>query len=198
MHAEINLRDSIILSQIRDMLGYLVFDAFLVSCGTCWKSLGEIGVENIFDCPIKDVSGYVLEEGAAIPDGKIPGEIFYHAPCHDSLEKSGPALLARLYEKVTNVPNCCSEGGTLSLSRPDITDKMLRRKRDSLRQAGSSRADSKPMITNCPSCLTGLGRNAGIGITPKHLAVALAERLGGESWRRELKSLLEPFEKINF
>jgi len=198
MHAEINLRDSIVLSQIRDMLGYLVFDAFLVSCGTCRESLGEIGVENIFDCPIKDVSGYVLEEGPAMPAAKIPGEIFYHAPCHDSLENHGPALLARLHEKVKPVANCCSEGGTLALSRPDITDKMLRRKGDSLRQAGASRADTKAIITNCPSCLTGLGRNGEVGIQPKHMAVALAERLGGENWRRELPDLLQPFEKINF
>jgi len=197
MHAEINLRDSIILSQIRDMLGYLVFDAFLVSCGTCRESLNEIGVENIFNCPIKDVSGYIFEKGE-IPEMKIPGEIFYHAPCHDSLENHGPALLARLHEKVTSVPNCCSESGTLALSRPDITDKMLRRKRDSLRLAGASRADSKTMITNCPSCLTGLGRNAEMGIRPQHLAVMLAERLGGAGWQRDLKSLLEPFEKINF
>ena len=198
MHAEISLRDNIILSQIRDMLGYLVFDAFLVSCGTCRESLNEIGVENIFDCPIKDVSGYVLEEGAGMPQTKIPGEIFYHAPCHDSLENHGPALLARLHEKVTNVANCCSEGGTLSLSRPDITDKMLRRKRDSLRLAGASRTDIKPIITNCPACLTGLGRNAGVGIRPQHLAVAVAEILGGESWPGELKDLLESYEKISF
>jgi Fe-S oxidoreductase len=141
MHAEINLRDSIVLSQIRDMLGYLVFDAFVVSCGTCREALSEIGVENIFDCPIKDVSGYIFEKGE-IPAIKIPGEIFYHAPCHDSLETHGQALLAQLHEKVTNVPNCCSESGTMSLSRPDITDKMLRRKRDSLRLAGASRADT--------------------------------------------------------
>ena len=198
MHGEIHLRDTIILSQIRDMLGYMRFDAFLVSCGTCRESLEEIAVENIFDCPIKDVSGYVVEEGAAMPETKIPGEIFYHAPCHDSLENGGPALLTRFHEKVTKVANCCSEGGTLSLSRPDITDKMLRRKRDSLRLAGASRAEVKPIITNCPSCLTGLGRNVGLGVRPKHLAVALAEILAGESWRRELPDLLEPFEKINF
>ncbi|MDR3090405.1 MAG: DUF3683 domain-containing protein [Desulfobulbaceae bacterium] len=198
MHAEINLRDSIILSQIRDMLGYLVFDAFVVSCGTCRESLLEIGVEHIFDCPIKDVSGYVMEEGCVLPDGKTPGEIFYHAPCHDSLENHGPALLSRLHEKVTKIPNCCSEGGTLSLSRPDITDKMLRRKGDSLRQAGASRAETRIMATNCPSCLTGLGRNARLGIRPKHFAVLLAERLGGANWRRELRAALEPYEKINF
>ncbi|MDR0478163.1 MAG: DUF3683 domain-containing protein [Desulfobulbaceae bacterium] len=198
MHAEINLRDSIILSQIRDMLGYIIFDAFLVSCGTCRESLGETGVENIFDCPIKDVSGYVLAEGAKMPETKISGEIFYHAPCHDSLENHGPALLTRLHEKVTKVANCCSESGTLSLSRPDITDKMLRRKRDSLRLAGPRRSDVKPIITNCPSCLTGLGRNADVGIRPKHLAVLLAEILGGENWQQQLKGMLEPFEKINF
>ena len=198
MHAEINLRDGIVLSQIRDMLGYLVFDAFVVSCGTCRESLNEMGVENIFDCPIKDVSGYVLEKGAAMPQAKIPGEIFYHPPCHDSLENHGPAILARLYEKVTKVPNCCSESGTMALSRPDITDKMLRRKGDSLRLAGAKRTETKPMITNCPSCLTGLGRNAELGIRPRHLATTLAEILGGPDWRHELGDLLQPFEKINF
>ena len=39
------------------------------------------------------------------------------------------------FGKVQAVPHCCSEAGTLALSRPDITDAMLHRKRGALAEA---------------------------------------------------------------
>jgi Fe-S oxidoreductase len=86
MHGEISLRDTIILSQIRDMLGYIVFDAFVVSCGTCREALNEMGVEDIFDCKINDISRFVLEKGNAEIPTNGAGSFFYHTPCHDSME----------------------------------------------------------------------------------------------------------------
>jgi len=80
------------------------------------------------------------------------------------------------------VPHCCSEAGTLALSRPDITDAMLHRKRAALLEVLGPAGGRATVLTNCPSCLQGLGRNGALGARPQHLAVALAERLGGLAW----------------
>jgi len=58
---------------------------------------------------------------------------------------------------------------------------MLHRKREALAEAMGGRG-SATVLTNCPSCLQGLGRNRDAGVEAKHLAVALAERLSGPRW----------------
>jgi D-lactate dehydrogenase (cytochrome) len=112
--------------------------------------------------------------------------LLYHAPCHDSLDGQALALLQQFggFGSVESIPHCCSEAGTLSLSRPDITDSMLQRKRDSLRQAIGD-AGKATVLTNCPSCVQGLGRSRKLGVQPLHLAVALAERFSGTGWKTQ-------------
>jgi hypothetical protein len=41
------------------------------------------------------------------------------------------------------------------------------------------------VLTNCPSCLQGLGRSRDLGITPEHIAVALAEKHSGPEWKKK-------------
>jgi Fe-S oxidoreductase len=182
LHARTVLRDTILFSQIRDMFGYLSFDACVVTCGTCREGLEAMEAGKLFGGRIVDVSGYAAERGLRL-DGPADAGLLYHAPCHDSLDGQAPALLARLggFGKVEAVPHCCSEAGTLALSRPDITDAMLHRKREAFAEAmGDRRAAT--VLTNCPSCLQGLGRNRPAGVEAKHLAVALAEKLSGPGW----------------
>ena len=104
--------------------------------------------------------------------------VLYHTPCHDSFDGAGAGLLGQLYKDVRSVANCCSEAGTLAVSRPDIAHAMLERKRESLVKAGAG-SNATIIATNCPSCLSGLGRNREMGITPQHMAVVLAEAIGG-------------------
>lgn len=196
MHSDITLRDTIILSQIRDMLGYLVFDAVVVSCGTCREALHELGVEDIFSCGLEDASLFVLEH-TPLSVARRDGRLSYHAPCHDSLQNEGVPLLKRLEHTVVPLPHCCSEAGTLSLSRPDITNAMLKRKKTAIAQCQVCTPQDR-VVTNCPSCLTGLGRHAGKGPVPLHLAEYLAERIGGQDWREKAKELFKNVEIIAF
>ncbi len=197
MAGQISLRDTIILSQIREMLGHLSFDAFLVSCGTCLESLQEMGCAEIFDCSICDVSQFVLENTLSEYKTKKSETLLYHAPCHDSFNGDGPALLGRFYKTVKKVPNCCSEAGTLALSRPDISNAMLQRKRESIENIKTGE-ETTIIATNCPSCLSGLGRNTDLNITPRHTAVLLAEIQGGTEWQKELTRLVAGAEKVTF
>ncbi len=199
MHGEISLRDTIILSQIRDMLGYIVFDAFVVSCGTCREALNEMGVEDIFDCKINDISRFVLEKGNAEIPTNGAGSFFYHTPCHDSMEGRGVvAIQTALGSQVTAVPNCCSEAGTMALSRPDISNAMLLRKRQAIEHALEKEQPTE-ILTNCPSCISGLSRNtASLNLQPIHFAEKLAKTIGGSSWQKELQTLLGNTEIVTF
>nr|MBP8037829.1 FAD-linked oxidase [Desulfobulbus sp.] len=198
MHDDVTLRDTIILSQIREMLGYLPFDAVVVSCGTCREALHRLGVEDIFAAGLTDVSSFVLEHAPERFRRDHGQRFLYHAPCHDSLQGEGAQLVRRLGGEVASVPGCCSEAGTLSLSRPDITDAMLTRKRDALYAVTGGDLNDRVIVTNCPSCLSGLGRNRTLGVRPAHLAVLLAESLGGERWQREMVSLAGKAEVVAF
>ncbi len=179
-HSKIVLRDTIVFNQIREMFAHLDFDACVVSCGTCKDGLGEMEAHRLFGGRLVDIAKYAQERGLRV-EGE--GAYLYHAPCHDSLEGKALDTLAKLggFGAVAPVPNCCSEAGTLSLSRPDISDKMRHRKRDALAEANPSHAKTT-ILTNCPSCVQGLGRNRDLGAEPRHLAVELAEKLSGKDW----------------
>jgi FAD/FMN-containing dehydrogenase/Fe-S oxidoreductase len=189
------LANAIVFSQIREMLGFLDFAACVVSCGTCREALGAMGIRDIFSCPIEDVSGFVIRHGLHV---RLDGEALYHRPCHDSLEDRGLTLLRdNLGTQAAAVPHCCSEAGTLSLSRPDIAAQMLAKKADALREIAHEQGHTQSrVLTNCPSCIQGLSRQP--GLAPQHLAVALAEKVGGPGWRRELETLMKRAEVVNY
>ena len=76
-----------------------------------------------------------LRAGTRATAGGRRGGHLYHAPCHDSLDGAAGHVLDGIggFGQLTPVPHCCSEAGTLALSRPDITDDMLHRKREAMR-----------------------------------------------------------------
>ncbi len=185
-HGRTVLRDTILFSQIRDMLSHLEFDAVVVSCGTCMDGLEGMEVEKIFGAPVTDVVGFALDAGLVVP-GQAPPAL-YHTPCHDSLRGAGVATLARAGFPATEVPHCCSEAGTLALSRPDITDSMLHRKAGAMKEEMEGRPTGTVVLTNCPSCVQGLGRNAGLGSVARHLAVETATRLSGAGWPERFRA----------
>jgi FAD/FMN-containing dehydrogenase/Fe-S oxidoreductase len=198
MHSDVTLRDTIILSQIRDMLGYINFDALIISCGTCREALHELGAEEVFGCDLADIAQFVLELAPDRFTQEKERHFLYHAPCHDSLQGEGLLMVRRIGGKVDGIDGCCSEAGTLALSRPDIAGAMLQRKRDALLTHLKGPATAQTIVTNCPSCISGLGRNRDLGVVPQHLAVLLAESLGGSQWRQELSTLLRKAEVVTF
>lgn len=195
-HERIALRDTIVFAQIREMFAYLAFDAVVVTCGTCREALGQMEAGRIFGAPVVDVARFAQDRGASIGGG---GACLYHAPCHDSLD----GRAAEVFEAVTGgrlvaVPHCCSEAGTLAMSRPDISHAMLHRKAAAVADAGRTHPDLDVMLTNCPSCLQGLGRNGAPRGGVRHMAVELARRLSGDDWRSAVLRRAARAEVINF
>jgi Fe-S oxidoreductase len=195
VHDRIVLADTILFSQIREMFSYLDFNAVVVSCGTCREALVEMGADDIFGAPLADISRFALENGLSAPP---PKHYLYHRPCHDSLDKKAEALLGKSGSKLIAVPHCCSEAGTLSLSRPDIACNMVERKSEALQDILKSNDAPRRILTNCPSCVQGLGRQASLGIQARHIAVELAEKTGGRDWKKEAQKLLSKAESVQF
>ncbi|WP_420239683.1 DUF3683 domain-containing protein [Telmatobacter bradus] len=193
-HSRNVLRDSILFAQIREMFSHVDFDACVVSCGTCKEGIGAMNTEALFN-RIVDVSAYLAEVGLKL-DGS--GNYLYHAPCHDSLGGKANSVLQQMggFDSVTAVPHCCSEAGTLSLSRPDITDQMQQRKREELKAAMAD--DRKTVLTNCPSCIQGLGRTRDLGIKPEHIIVALAEKYAGKQWQKQFEAIASRATAVRF
>jgi FAD/FMN-containing dehydrogenase/Fe-S oxidoreductase len=197
MHSRNVLRDTILFSQIREMFADLRFDACVISCGTCREGLQAMGADRLFGDRVVDVARYVAEKGLRVGGD---GAFLYHAPCHDSLDGKAAEVLATLggFGTVEPVPHCCSEAGTLALSRPDLADKMLHRKQEAFRELQRQRPAPSVVLTNCPACVQGLGRNAGLGVEARHLAVALAEKLSGAGWREQLRTRAASARAIQF
>jgi Fe-S oxidoreductase len=182
LHSRTVLQDTILFSQIRGMFAYLDFDACVISCGTCREGLAHTDTAQLFG-RVVDISAYLLERGLR---ANGDGHFLYHAPCHDSLDGKADKLLAKFggFGTVSAVPHCCSEAGTLALSRPDISGDMLHRKREALAEA-IGRGETATVLTNCPSCLQGLGRSRDLGVQPQHIVVALAEKISGADWKEQ-------------
>lgn len=188
------LHNTIIFNQIRSMLGHLDFDGCIISCGTCREALMRVRVSEIFDAPLSDIAQYVLSQGL---DVGLSGPVLYHQPCHDSLEGKGDSLLHQMsVDLVQSVPHCCSEAGTLALSRPDIAAAMFERKRVSLTHHRSAISTPAQIITNCPACLNGLGRQR-LG-SCKHMAVAMANAIAQKQWRKSVTKHLAGAQVIRF
>lgn len=192
-HGRIVLRNALLFTQIREMFAYLRFDAVAVTCGTCREALGAMEAATIFGCPVTDVARFVSDRGLRL-DGE--SSVGYHAPCHDSLDGTAVELLATVAGiRAQTIPHCCSEAGTLALSRPDITDAMLDRKGEAVKDA-QAEAGSAVVLTNCPSCLQGLGRN--LCLKPRHIMVELARRLSGDGWLNVLRARAGSAQAIKF
>jgi len=84
------------------------------------------------------------------------------------------------------------------LSRPDISTQLQDRKEQSLREALKEAPERKTLLTNCPACLQGLGRQGRLGVKVTHLAVALAEASGGVAWQKDLVKMARVAELVTF
>ena len=194
-HGRIVLQSALLFTQIREMFAYLTFDAVAVTCGTCREALGAMEAAKIFGCPVVDVARWLAGRGLRLGGG---GSYAYHAPCHDSLDGSGAQVLKDVCGiEARTVPHCCSEAGTLALSRPDITEAMRHRKSVATRETLAGQG-SAVLLTNCPSCLQGLGRNVDTDTEPRHIVVEIARRLSGDGWLDILRERAAAAQAIHF
>ena len=75
---------------------------------------------------------------------------------------------------------------------------MARFRQEAFQEALDGVRENKTVLTNCPSCLSGLGRNAALGLTVRHLAEELARCIDGEKWLDQTCAWRERAQVVGF
>jgi Fe-S oxidoreductase len=149
----------------------------------------------VFGAPLADAAALALDAGLK---HQPLGPALYHKPCHDSLQGKGLKVISQAGGQARDTAHCCGEAGTLALSRPDIGVQLQDRKEAALKEALAEAPERKTLLTNCPACLQGLGRQERLGVKVSHLAVALAEAAGGVAWKKDLMRMASKAELVTF
>jgi Fe-S oxidoreductase len=185
------LKNTIIFNQIKEMFSYVDIDASVITCGTCKESLNSINLQDIFKAPLKDAIEFAQENGFRVfPNGHK--KYLYHQPCHNSLDTEAKTLLHQIGNyNLLETDDCCSEAGTLAISRPDIANAMRNKKTQSIKNKMTQGNISNILLTNCPSCVQGLKKQTKLKLKPRHIAVELAFQLGGAKWKKDARKLIK-------
>lgn len=145
-------------------------DAILVDCSTCGDALAHI-YPSLFEAPApafddaREIARKTMNILSFIDQhfnhlnletdcGEKP-VVTYHAPCHsrnrsgvhNTAEKLIKKLPCIIYKKTIDMEECCGGGGTFFYEYPDISKKMIGKKKEN---AKSVRATH--WLTDCPVC----------------------------------------------
>ena len=176
----------VIFHRISDIVNYMEIEDVIVSCGTCFEMLNKYNIENIFPgAVIADINEFIASE--SLYKKSITETIIYHDPCHSPLKSLGSdkTFMSIYGNKPLSAPNCCGEGGTMSLSTPHISNALRGRKRHNLLSV-MNKKDHATVLTTCPSCVQGLSKiNNRVSVQGKHLAVFTAESFLGKNWKKD-------------
>jgi Fe-S oxidoreductase len=176
----------VIFHRISDIVNYMEIEDVIVSCGTCFEMLNKYNIENIFPgAAITDINEFVARE--SYYQKQVKNTLYYHDPCHSPLKRIGvDKTFMTLYGNQPFIaPNCCGEGGTMSLSTPHISNSLRERKKNNFLSIAEKK-DRMTILTSCPSCVQGLSKiNNRVSVQGKHLAVHLAETFLGKNWKKD-------------
>jgi glycolate oxidase iron-sulfur subunit len=144
--------------------GYDV-DFIVTDCGGCGAELkkyghhlhGEAGAGE-FSEKVRDIAQLLTlhaEELAAMMK-PIDLKVTYHDPCHiahcQGIRQEPRKLLklipALQYAELAEADACCGSAGTYNIAKPEMSDRILRRKLDNIRASGAG-----VLVTGNPGCL---------------------------------------------
>lgn len=140
------------------------------SCGSHLARLGELFHGEPEEAEIKALADRVadltvyLDRLGIEPPGPLPGRVAWHHPCHlrhHLGETAAPLRLLRRVPGATLVEwedegGCCGGAGSFMLTQPDLSDSILDRRLNALREAGA-----EVLVTGSPSCITQYARAKG-------------------------------------
>jgi FAD/FMN-containing dehydrogenase/Fe-S oxidoreductase len=179
----------VLFHRMSDVISYMEIEDVIVSCGTCFEMLDKYKIENIFpNSQITDINEFIAREDLYKKIHR--DQVFYHDPCHSPLKSLGvdKTFDTILGNKPVTAPNCCGEGGTMSLSTPSISNSLRERKSINISSFFEKR-ENITIITTCPSCVQGLSKiNSKNSVTGKAMSVYLAEIFLGRGWKKNFIS----------
>ncbi|MFA7406177.1 MAG: (Fe-S)-binding protein [Pelobacteraceae bacterium] len=147
-----------------DIFAGYQLDFIVTDCGGCGAELknyahhGAGESASAFSAKVRDISQVLAlhaEELAKLLK-PLPMKVTYHDPCHiahcQGIRKEPRDLLklipGLIYMELETADACCGSAGTYNITKPEMSDRILQRKLDTVR---ASAADI--LVTSNPGCL---------------------------------------------
>lgn len=180
-----------------EIFGGFDVDFIVTDCGGCGAELkkyshhieGEGAAE--FSSKVRDISQVLALHANELAPllNPLPLKVTYHDPCHiahcQGIRKQPRDLLKLVpgldYRELEAADACCGSAGTYNIERPEMSDRILQRKLDTIRASGA-----EVLVTGNPGCLLQLKKGLADQlpeVTILHLTEILAQSMAGPSER---------------
>jgi glycolate oxidase iron-sulfur subunit len=171
MHLAHGLREDFIAMAKENIKLYENADVVVTDCASCSSTLKHTGKyflddpewkdrAEAFSKKVMDITEYLVKAGYK-PKRKRDVTLTFHEPCHlgrgQGIRTQPRELLkaAGNYVEMKGADACCGGAGSFHIDYPEISDRMLDKKRQSIEQTGAV-----IVVSECPACLTQMSKAA--------------------------------------
>lgn len=174
-----------------DIFGGHKLDFIVTDCGGCGAELMRYGhhiegeAASAFSSKVRDISQVLAmhADDLAAQLKPLDLKVTYHDPCHiahcQGIRREPRELLKLIpgitYSELNEADACCGSAGTYNIERPEMSDRILKRKLGNIAATGA-----EVLVTSNPGCLLqlkkGLADNLP-GVKIRHLTEILAESI---------------------
>ncbi len=147
-----------------DIFGGYELDYIVTDCGGCGAELKKYGchIEGVaatgFSSKVRDISEVLAQHANELKPLLSPLQlkVTYHDPCHiahcQGIRKEPRDLLKLVpgleYRELAAADACCGSAGTYNIVKPEMSDRILQRKLDTVAESGA-----EIVVTSNPGCL---------------------------------------------
>ena len=176
-----------------DLFGGHKLDFIVTDCGGCGAELKKYGHHldgdaraSAFSAQVRDISQILAIHSDELKAKLKPLslKVTYHDPCHiahcQGIRQEPRKLLNIVpdidYRELPEADACCGSGGTYNIEKPEMSDRVLRRKVENIRATGA-----EVLVTANPGCLLQLRKALAEENPPvriMHLTEILQQSLG--------------------
>jgi glycolate dehydrogenase iron-sulfur subunit len=176
-----------------DIFADYQLDFIVTDCGGCGAELKKYGhhIEgesaSAFSTKVRDISQVLVLHAEELRSRlkPLPLKVTYHDPCHiahcQGIRKEPRDLLklipGLIYKELETADACCGSAGTYNITKPEMSDRILQRKLDTVHASGA-----EVLVTSNPGCLLQLKKGLAEqlpGVKLMHLTEILALSLNG-------------------
>jgi glycolate oxidase iron-sulfur subunit len=176
-----------------DIFADYQLDFIVTDCGGCGAELKKYGhhVEGesalAFSTKVRDISQVLALHAEELRTRlkPLPLKVTYHDPCHiahcQGIRKEPRDLLKLIpgleFIELETADACCGSAGTYNIAKPEMSDRILQRKLDTVRASGAD-----VLVTSNPGCLLQLKKGLAEqlpGVKLLHLTELLTLSLNG-------------------
>ena len=171
-----------------DIFADYQLDFIVTDCGGCGAELKKYGhhIEgesaSAFSAKVRDISQVLALHAEELRTRlkPLPLKVTYHDPCHiahcQGIRKEPRDLLKLIpgleFIELEAADACCGSAGTYNITKPEMSDRILQRKLDTVRASGAD-----VLVTSNPGCLLQLKKGLAEqlpGVKLMHLTELLA------------------------